>query len=112
MCVHDRCDPENRGSEKAPGTLPDGFTMYIQDLPNIIVVGTGRGMTEIPQPLVESKLSGNLTYFIINKSRLAVDPAKLNLTLIEYFKKEQRLPGTTDYIQFGPQDVLYFFGVN
>ena len=100
------------GTEGYFGTLPDGFTMYIQDLPNIIVVGTGLYMTKIPQPLVESKLAGNLTYFIINKSRLAVDPAKLNLRLIEAFPKEPRTPGTTEYIQNGPQDELYFFELN
>ena len=108
-------DPSKKivvGTEGYFGTLPDGFTMYIQDLPNIIVVGTGLYMTKIPQPLVESKLSGNLTYFIVNKSRLAIDPAKLNLTLIESFKKEPRSPGTMEYTQNGPQDELYFFEVN
>lgn len=97
------------GTEGYFGTLPDGFTMYIQDLPNIIVVGTGLGITKIPQPLVESKLFGNLTYFIVNKSRLLADPAKLDLKLIESFKKEPRLPGTDEYVQSGPQDELYFF---
>ena len=100
------------GTEGYFGTLPDGFMMYVQDLPNIIVVGTGLWLTKIPQPLVESKLSGNLTYFIINKSRLAIDPAKLNLTLIESFKKEPRSPKTLEYTQFGSQDELYFFEVN
>ena len=99
------------GTEGYFGTLPDGFTMYIQDLPNIIVVGTGLYMTKIPQPLVESKLAGNLTYFIVNKSRLSADPAKLNLRLIESFPKEARSPGTTEYKQNGPQDALLFYEV-
>jgi hypothetical protein len=100
------------GTEGYFGTLPDGFTMYIQDLPNIVVVGTGLAMTKIPQPLVESRLYGNLTYFIINKSRLGIDPAKLNLKLIESFKKEPRSPGTAEYKESGPQDELFFFEVN
>jgi hypothetical protein len=100
------------GTEGYFGTLPDGFTMYIQDLQNIIVVGTGLYMTKIPQPLVESKLSGNFTYFIVNKSRLAIDPAKLNLTLIKSFPKEPRFPGTSEYQTEGPQDALLFFEVN
>ncbi|MCX6704701.1 MAG: glycosyltransferase family 39 protein [Candidatus Woesebacteria bacterium] len=108
-------DPNKKivvGTEGYFGTLPDGFTMYVQDLPNIIVIGTGLWMTKIPEPLVESKLSGNLTYFIINKSRLAADPAKLNLTLIKSYPKEPRFPGTTEYAQEGPQDALLFFEVN
>ncbi len=100
------------GTEGYFGTLPDGFTMYVQDLPNTIVVGTGLAISKVPQPLVESKLSGNLTYFIVNKSRLVADPAKLNLTLIESYPKEPRLPGTTEYQQEGPQDALLFFEVN
>ena len=99
------------GTEGYFGTLPDGFTMYIQDLPNIIVVGTGLGIIKIPQPLVESRLSGNLTYFIINKSRLLADPAKLNLKLIQSYAKEPRILGTTEYQEEGPQDALYFFEV-
>ncbi|MCX6704872.1 MAG: hypothetical protein NT162_00840, partial [Candidatus Woesebacteria bacterium] len=108
-------DPTKRiiiGTEGYFGTLPDGFTMYIQDLPNIIVVGTGLALDKIPQSLIESKLAGNLTYFIVNKSRLLTDPAKLNLTLIESFTKESRSPGTTEYAQNGPQDALLFYEVN
>lgn len=100
------------GTEGYFGTLPDGFTMYVQDLPNIIVVGTGLAIDRIPEPLVESKKAGNLTYFIINKSRLVVDPTKLNLRLIKSFPKEPRLPGTAEYTQEGPQDELYFFELN
>jgi len=108
-------DPDTKivvGTEGYFGTLPDGFMMYVQDLPNIIVVGTGLGLKEIPDPLVESKLSGNLTYLIINRSRLAIDPAKLNLTLIRSYPKEPRLPGTLEYTQNGPQDQLMFFELN
>jgi hypothetical protein len=85
--------------------------MYIQDLPNIVVVGTGLGIDKIPQSLVESKLAGNLTYFVINKSRLWVDPAKLSLRLIESYKKEPRTPGTTEFSQGGAQDALLFYEV-
>jgi hypothetical protein len=108
-------DPTKRiivGTEGYFGTLPDGFTMYIQDLPNIVVVGTGLAIEKIPQPLVESKLAGNLTYFIVNKSRLWIDPAKLDLTLIKSFPKEPRSPGTMEYAQSGPQDALLFYEVN
>jgi hypothetical protein len=100
------------GTEGYFGTLPDGLQMYIQDLPNIITIGTGLAMNKIPQPLVESKLAGNITYFVVNKSRLAVNPEKLNVTLIESFKKEPRVPGTMEYDSGGPQDELYFFEIN
>jgi len=100
------------GTEGYFGTLPDGFTMYTQDVPNVTVIGIGLGIDRIPIPLVESKLSGNLTYLIANKSRFAVDPVKLNLTLIKSFLKEPRIPGTMEYKQNGPQDALLFFEVN
>ena len=100
------------GTEGYFGTLPDGLEMYIQDLPNVVVVGTGLAISKIPEPLVESKLAGNTTYLVVNKSRLAVDPKKLDVTLIESFKKEPRSPGTMEYAQSGPQDELYFFEVN
>jgi len=97
------------GTEGYFGTLPDGLMMYVQDIPNLVVVGTGLAISKIPDPLVQSKLAGNLTYFVINKSRLAVDPSKLNLKLIAAYLKEPRVPGTTEYAQEGPQDELYFF---
>jgi hypothetical protein len=100
------------GTEGYFGTLPDGLEMYIQDLPNIVVVGTGLGISKIPDPLVAAKHAGNLTYFVVNKSRLSIDPSKLDLKLIESFKKEPRVPGTTEYTNNGPQDELYFFEVN
>lgn len=100
------------GTEGYFGTLPDGFAMYIQDLSNVIVVGTGLGLNKIPNPLVESKRAGNLTYLIVNKSRLSIDPNKLNLKLIKSFKKEPRPSGTMEYTNNGPQDELYFFEVN
>jgi hypothetical protein len=100
------------GTEGYFGTLPDGFAMYVQDLPNIIVVGTGLGINKIPDPLTASKHAGNSTYLIVNKSRLAIDPNKLNLKLIESFPKEPRSPGTMEYVNNGPQDELYFFEVN
>jgi hypothetical protein len=99
------------GTEGYFGTLPDGFTMYIQDLPNIIVVGTGLAFDKIPQSLTESKLFGNSTYFIVNKSRIGLDPTKFDLTLINSYPKEPRSPGTTEYAQGGPQDALLFYEV-
>ncbi len=99
------------GTEGYFGTLPDGFIMYVQDLPNIVVIGVGLGINKVPDPLVESKRSGNLTYLIVNKSRLVQDPAKLNLKLIKSFPKEPRIPGTMEYTNDGPQDELYLFEV-
>lgn len=99
------------GTEGYFGTLPDGLTMYIQDLPNTVVVGTGLGISKVPDQLVQAQLSGDLTFFVVNKSRLVTDPAKLNLKLIESFTKEPRIPGTMEYVNNGSQDVLYLFEV-
>ncbi|HTK03370.1 MAG TPA: glycosyltransferase family 39 protein [Alphaproteobacteria bacterium] len=116
--VHNQ-NPEKQiivGTEGYFGTLPDGFAMYVQDIPNIVVVGVGLGLNKIPDSLVASKKAGNLTYLIINKSRLITDPAKLNLkliklTLIKSFVKEPRIPGTMEFEASGPQDELYLFEV-
>ncbi len=99
------------GTEGYFGTLPDGFAMYVQDIPNIIVVGVGLGINKVPDPLVESKKAGNPTYLIVNASRLAVDPSTLNLKLIKSFPKEPRVAGTMEYTNNGPQDALLFFEI-
>ena len=99
------------GTEGYFGTLPDGFQMYDQDLPNTVIIGIGLGIDKLPAPLAASRKAGNLTYLVVNKSRLLADPNKLGLKLIQAFPKEPRVPGTLEYQQNGPQDALLFFEV-
>lgn len=99
------------GTEGFFGTLPDGLQIYLQGVPNIVVIGTGLAFNEIPQSLMESKEAGNITYFLVNNSRLAIDPAKLNLTLLFEYPKGLRVQGTREYSIHGSQEKLLFFEV-
>ncbi len=99
------------GTEGYFGTLPDGLQMYLNDNSQIIVIGVGLNLTELPKSLVESKKSGNKTYLVVNKSRLAGDPEKLGLKLISSYPKALRRVGSNEYKAYGPQEVLYFFEV-
>jgi Dolichyl-phosphate-mannose-protein mannosyltransferase len=99
------------GTEGYFGTLPDGLSIYLNNYPQITVIGVGLDIKEIPKSLYESKKAGNRTYLVINSSRLAVDPNKIGLKLINSYKKPLRTIGTSDYIKYGPRETLYFFEV-
>ena len=99
------------GTEGYFGTLPDGLQMYMQNTPNVVVIGIGLSIKQLPDPLVEAKKSGDATYLVINKSRLVGEPKDLGLKLIAQYPKELRTPGTHEFVQFGPQEILYFFQV-
>lgn len=99
-------DPDKKiivGTEGYFGTLPDGLQIYLNDLPDITVIGTGLDFKEVPQSLVESKQFGNKTYFVVNSSRLAVDYQELNLQLIDSYEKAAKPDGS--------RESLYFFEV-
>lgn len=97
------------GTEGYFGTLPNGLEMYVQGVDKVIVIGVGLGINKVPDSLVESKLSGNKTYLVVNKSRLAGDPKEMGLKLISTYTKIPRAPGSRDYTRIGPQEFLYFF---
>ena len=109
-------NPESKGkiivgTEGYFGTLPDGLSMYLNNYPQITVIGVGLDIKELPKPLFESKNAGNKTYLVINSSRLAGDPNKMGLKLISSYVKPLRTKGTSDYIKYGPRETLYFFEV-
>jgi len=100
------------GTEGFFGTLPDGLQMYLNDVPAITIIGTGLDFKEVPQSLMESKKFGNITYFIVNKSRIEADPDKLGLQLIAAYPKALRINyESREYKLKGPQEVLYFYEV-
>lgn len=99
------------GTEGYFGTLPDGLQLYLNDLPDITVIGTGLNFTELPSSLLESKAAGNKTYLVVNSSRLPVDASDLNLKLIAAYPKAFRPEGIREYVQFGPRDTMYLFEV-
>ncbi len=100
------------GTEGYFGTLPDGLQMYLNDLPEITVIGVGLGLNFLPSQLVESRDFGNKTYLVVNKSRILATPESMELKLVgEYKKAERSEKNTRTYIQKGPQEVLYLFEV-
>jgi len=99
------------GTEGYFGTLPDGLQAYLNDLPDITVIGVGLGIKQIPVPLIESKSAGNKTYLVINSSRLKADPQELGLKVIAAYPKAFRPEGLKEYVVHGPRDTLYLFEV-
>ncbi|MBU0570228.1 hypothetical protein KKB40_05665, partial [Patescibacteria group bacterium] len=91
------------GTEGYFGTLPDGLQIYLNDLQEIIVIGTGLDFKQIPQSLIESKQAGNKTYFVVNSTRILADYKKLDLKLIAEYPKAIRPDGS--------RESLYFFEV-
>ncbi|MEK7550250.1 MAG: glycosyltransferase family 39 protein [Patescibacteria group bacterium] len=99
------------GTEGYFGTLPQGLEMYLTDTDNVLVIGVGLGINQIPQSLKESKEAGNKTYLVINRSRLSVEPEKIGLKLISSYEKPPRRVGSMEYTLYGPQEALYFFEI-
>lgn len=97
-------DPNTKivvGTEGLFGTLPDAMQAYLNDLPEITVIGVGLDLTEVPTSLVESRQSGNETYYVINKSRLRIDPDEEGLEIIKVFEKAQRSEDGFEYHLYG-----------
>ncbi|KKR11442.1 MAG: hypothetical protein UT39_C0007G0007 [Candidatus Woesebacteria bacterium GW2011_GWA1_39_21] len=99
------------GTEGYFGTLPDGLEIYLNNYRTITVIGVGLDIKSLPSSLSESRRFGNITYLVINSSRLVGDPNKMGLKLIASYPKPLRTIGTSDYIKYGPQETLYFFEV-
>ncbi len=107
-------DPEIKivtGTEGYFGTLPNGLEMYLEGVDNVITIGVGLGIQELPKSLKESRDAGNKTYLVVNKSRLVGDPDKMGLRELMRFEKPPRMVGSKEYIEKGPQEILYFFKV-
>jgi hypothetical protein len=88
------------GTEGYFGTLPDGLQIYLNERPEITVVGVGLGIDKVPQPLVESQAAGNKTYLVINNTRLLKNSEKLGLTLIAAYPKAVRPNGSREALLF------------
>ena len=74
------------GTEGYFGTLPDGLQIYLEGTPNIIVIGVGYPLKEVPQSLINS-LVDNDVYLIVNQSRLEFKPDDNGLILVEEYPK-------------------------
>lgn len=93
------------GTEGYFGTLPDGLQIYLNNYPQIKVLGVGVNLTEVPQSLRDSINAQVPTYLVINNSRLRIaNPALEGLELIDSYQKAQKPQGLTEE--------LYFFKVD
>lgn len=97
------------GTEGYFGTLPDGLQLYVNDKPNIVVIGVGVIIDDVPQSLKDAKKAGNKTYLVINKSRFKGKPEEQGLKLINSYPKGLRLTDSRQYIINGPQEELLFY---
>jgi 4-amino-4-deoxy-L-arabinose transferase-like glycosyltransferase len=101
------------GTEGYFGTLPDGLQIYMQGVPNVLVIGVGLDIGKIPQPLVESKKAGNKTYLVANSSRLNFngDFSEYGLRVVASYKKADREDHTREIVQHGLFDTFYLLEV-
>ncbi|MEK7472743.1 MAG: phospholipid carrier-dependent glycosyltransferase [Patescibacteria group bacterium] len=97
------------GTEGYFGTLPDGLQLYLNDLPNVIVIGVGVIIDDTPKSLKEAVKAGNKTYLVINKSRYKGKAEEQGLKLIAKYPKGLRLTDSRQYVINGPQEELLFF---
>jgi len=88
------------GTEGYFGTLPDGLKIYLNDLPDITVIGVGQPIKVVPESLVESKKSGNKTFLVVNSTRLLGKPEELGLSLIAEYEKAERPDGVREKLLF------------
>lgn len=101
------------GTEGYFGTLPDGLQIYLEKIPNVLVIGVGLDIGDVPQSLKDSKKDGNKTYLVANSSRLVFkeDFSKRGLKIIAQYKKADRLEITRERVKHGDFDTFYFFEV-
>lgn len=101
------------GTEGFFGTLPDGLQIYMQQTPNVVVIGVGITIDKVPSQLVESKNAGNKTYLAVNDSRFKPRNSleDLGLKLIAEYPKGERPDWTHEYVVHGPREELLFFEV-
>lgn len=100
-------DPEAKivvGTEGYFGTLPDGLQAYLNDLPQITVIGVGQPIRDVPIQLIESKQTGNKTYLVVNSTRFLGNAEELGLELAAVYPKAFRPDGS--------RESLYLFVVN
>jgi hypothetical protein len=88
------------GTEGYFGTLPDGLQIYLNDRPEITVIGTGLDFTKLPESLSASKKAGNRTYLIVNNERFRGDSEKQGLRLISSYPKAEKPDGTRQSLLF------------
>jgi len=88
------------GTEGYFGTLPDGLEAYLNSDKQITIIGVGLNFSDVPAPLLDSQISGNSTFLVINSDRFKGDANKEHLRLIAEYPKAIRPDGTHQSLLF------------
>lgn len=79
------------GTEGYFGTLPDGLMIYLNNYPQITVIGVGLDLKKIPESLANTKRAGTDTYLVINNTRIQIPDFKSSgLELINEYEKASK----------------------
>ena len=87
------------GSEGFFGTPFSALEMYLNDLPQVRMVGLGR-LIGAPDPKVVSAQADNRVFVVANSTRIAGDPEKLGYEIINSYSKAPRPDGSREYLLF------------
>ncbi len=88
------------GAEGSFGTPFSALELYLNGIPNIVVIGIGVGLTDVPQSLVDAKAAGNKVYMVINSTRLNAKIENLDVQLLATYPKATNPNGTIEYLYF------------
>lgn len=91
------------GTEGYFGTLPDALQFYLNPYRDVVVKGVGLHLSSVPEDLLQSKGSGNKVYFVVNSSRLILNPQKAGLETVAAYPKAVKPDGS--------RETLYLFEV-
>ncbi len=87
------------GSEGFFGTPFSALQMYLNDLPQVRVIGIGQNISGIDSRLTNS-LVDNQVFFVANSSRMLASPEQLNLELLSAYPKATAPDGNKEYLIF------------
>lgn len=101
------------GTEGYFGTLPDGLQIYLEKEQNIVVLGVGLGLNQVPLELKAAKEAGNTVFLVANSSRLNFSKSfeEHGLKVVAEFEKAPRDEGSHNYVEYGPKDTFYLFEI-
>lgn len=88
------------GTEGYFGTLPDGLEIYLNQIPNVTVIGVGLGHSEVPKKLLDAKAAGNKTYYVFNNIRFYGKEDELGMKLVAAYPKAVQPNGKRQTLLF------------
>lgn len=86
------------GTEGYFGTLPDGLQIYLEKVPNIVTIGVGYPIAQIPTSLLNG-LASNRVFLVVNDSRFLISDNS-QLHLIKKYPKAKSAKGSQESLLF------------